>query len=511
MSASLLEKICSADNLPSLPAAAIEVLQLTRAEDVEPEDIARVIQKDPALTAKILKVANSPMFGLSCEIGSVSRAIMLLGLRTVKVMALSFSLVDKFGEHRKGEFDYPKYWRRSLTHAVASKLIGGHLHQVRRDECFVGGLLADVGMLAACRCVPEKYREVLARQASAPGPIQAIEQEMLGLTHAQISAALLRKWSLPALLCDAVAAHHGEGIDELGDRTRLLASVLYAGALIADLFCGDVQRSELDPVKARCGELVSLPAGALECVLDEVAPHVTEASSLFNLEIGESISYEDLRTGAMMQLAALSITAEMERAQASSRAEQAQQELERVNERAAIDALTQIANRRAFDEALEEAIQNSHARHAPLALIMADVDHFKQFNDTYGHQAGDEVLRQVAGCIRDVVRNRGFVARYGGEEFAVIGSGLTPSAVQVVAEQIRGAIEARIFMHQGTALRVTVSLGAAVVDAGPVSLSNGQMIEAADRQLYAAKRNGRNRVAITREVAGALCATPASA
>lgn len=497
MSSAILDRVLASSSLPSMPLVALKVLELTQQEDVSVNEIAGVIEKDPALTAKLLQTANSPMFGLAKTVGSIQQATVILGLRTVKVMALSFSLVDALQESQGGEFDYRTYWQRSLTTAVVSKLIAQQHGGTRTDECLVGGLLSDIGMLAAHQCIGDKYNSVVKKYAANPQPIQEIEAEVLGLTHARISSEMLRKWSLPDMLCDAVGAHHGEGLDSLEQRTKLLASVMYASSSIAELFCGDVERWRHQEVKEYCLKLTSISSEALEQVLEEVHTNVSEMASLFKIEIGESVSYETLRTQAMMQLANISMSAEMDRAAADNRAEQAKQELKEVSEKAAIDGLTNIANRQAFDENLKNTLEKAQEDGVAVGLIMMDIDHFKKLNDTYGHQAGDEALRQVGQCLRTVCREPAIAARYGGEEFAIILAETTARALQTMAEYIRQEIEKIHFDYDNKPIQFTASLGAAHIDLKLEAATPKEIIERADECLYDAKHNGRNRVEIT--------------
>jgi diguanylate cyclase (GGDEF)-like protein len=123
---------------------------------------------------------------------------------------------------------------------------------------------------------------------------------------------------------------------------------------------------------------------------------------------------------------------------------------------------------------------------------MSDIDHFKSYNDTYGHQAGDAVLKEVSRVIAENVRDIDFAARYGGEEFAVIITGVGKSQAAGVAEHIRGTLEARRFTFNGAATKVTASFGVAEFP-GEASISS-QLVRAADERLYKAKKSGRNRV-----------------
>ena len=331
---SLEKKVLAADSLPTLPVVAIKVLELTQMPDVSVNEIARVVQNDPALAARILKLANSSMFGMPKKIASIQQAMVILGLRTVKVMVLSFSLVECFSGRKKGDFDFAKYWRRSLSMAVGAKRLADAASDARRDEAFVGGLLADLGMVASYRYAPQEYRPVLEAYAAGTVPIQEVELAQLGMTHACLTGRLLSHWSLPELLCDAVAAHHGENIESLPKRTGQLASLLWAAAMIADLFCGDVDSTKLNEVKERCVELTGVAPAALESVLKELDSRVTETASLFALDIGQTTSYEEIRTRAMAQLAVMSVDAELERVEATRREEDARQELEELSDQA---------------------------------------------------------------------------------------------------------------------------------------------------------------------------------
>ena len=308
---------------------------------------------------------------------------------------------------------------------------------------------------------------------------------------------MLRKWSLPDMLCDAVAAHHGEGLESLDERTRLLASVMYASASLADLFCGDVAGAQLDKVKAHCLSLVSISPDALEQTLDEVHTNVNEMAALFKVQIDESVSYDTLRSQAMMQLANISLTAEMDRAAATNRAEQAQQKLTELSETASTDALTKLANRRVFDEQLDQTMTQAQKERSSVGLIMVDLDHFKKLNDTHGHQAGDEALRRVGQCLNTVCRAPATAARYGGEEFAVILADATVRAMQTMAEKIRQEIESISFEHNRQPIHLTASLGAAHANLKAELETPREIVQRADECLYDAKENGRNRVETT--------------
>jgi diguanylate cyclase len=171
-----------------------------------------------------------------------------------------------------------------------------------------------------------------------------------------------------------------------------------------------------------------------------------------------------------------------------------QENLEAIRYESLNDQLTGLANRKHFDQSLEREAAAAQRRGEPLCLVMCDIDHFKQFNDTHGHQTGDQVLRLVGTAIKGTIKGRDIAARYGGEEFGIILPGTPLQSAVLVADQIRAAIMAKELIKRSTGEslgRITMSFGVAEYREGEQLES---FIERADAGLYASKRNGRNRV-----------------
>jgi diguanylate cyclase len=180
--------------------------------------------------------------------------------------------------------------------------------------------------------------------------------------------------------------------------------------------------------------------------------------------------------------------------QAAAEVQQLREELESARSEALTDALTGLGNRKMFDYALRNAVMQAVESGEPLALIMIDIDHFKNFNDTYGHVVGDQVLRLLAVVLKDAIKGQDTATRYGGEEFAIILPRTSAKDAAKLAETIRQRVMSKSMVHRKTGEQ----LGRVSVSAGVTGLEAGEpmrkFIERADRALYQAKRSGRNRV-----------------
>ena len=170
-------------------------------------------------------------------------------------------------------------------------------------------------------------------------------------------------------------------------------------------------------------------------------------------------------------------------------------DLENIRQEALTDGLTGLANRKSFDTSIDEIQLTARTEDKPFSLMMMDIDHFKTFNDNYGHQVGDQVIRLVSRTLIDGVKGRDIAARYGGEEFAVILPETPLEGAVRVAETLRVAIADKEIVNRSTGNK----LGQITVSIGVAEYSDGEtvhdMIERADEALYAAKHNGRNQVA----------------
>ena len=250
--------------------------------------------------------------------------------------------------------------------------------------------------------------------------------------------------------------------------------------------------SHLDAQHAR--EALERVRALTERVAENVGAHTTRVQEISDEISAKTATSQGGESGddilaSISQLFAANEKMHEQLAQAENRMKEQAEEIESQVTIARTDALTGIDNRRAFDDDLQQCVNNWHRLKTPFSMLILDVDHFKKFNDTHGHQAGDEVLKGVARAIADCTRDVDLVSRYGGEEFAVIFPGTDLEAAKIVAEKARSAIESSVFHYQQTELSVRASLGIAQALDDETGAS---LVKRADTALYLAKERSRN-------------------
>jgi diguanylate cyclase (GGDEF)-like protein len=521
MNDQLAAKIKAAPNLPSVPAIAFEVLDLAQKPEADIAEIARAISKDPALSGKILRTVNSSFYGRSHNVGTISHALVILGLQSVKTLVLGFSLVAHLSKDRPKCFDHVAYWKRSVTAATAARALASRINLVQQEEAFLASLLSDIGMLALDQVLGASYGQVCAAVASHAALCPA-EQAAFGATHAEAGGLLAEMWKLPVMLAVPIASHHVPAA-VIDTPLRKLAELVYVAGRCADIYVDPDAAPAIADVRATCARQYGLSDADCDAVIAEIGKRTQEAAGLFEIKIGSTEEYDEILKRANATLVELTLRTQQQAkslaAQAtklSARASTLQQRNAQLQRQATTDALTGLSNRARFDQFLDEQLRRASAAGArapgPLALLILDLDHFKQVNDRFGHQAGDAVLRAVGRVLQTVTRASDLAARYGGEELALVLPDTPRAAAVKIAETLRRSIAARAVPVGSAHVRVTASIGLAVWEPGSPLVTPAHLIRAADLAVYSAKGAGRNRVKIFKlDQAAPASASPASA
>lgn len=240
MSEPTFEELKTLGSLPTPTGVGMQILRMTQQEEFSTEEVGRVISTDPALAGRLLALANSAESGVAEPITSINEAMMRLGIRAVRNVALGLSLVSGYREGTCAAFDYDCFWARSLARAVAAQRLAHALRVGGSAEAYILGLLANIGTLALASVYPNAYGELLVSpDVSSPEDLVQAEERRFAIDHRRISNGMLRDWGLPEGF--SRAARHYEEYDlvaapsGLSDTTALLrAADVVAGLMVAD-------------------------------------------------------------------------------------------------------------------------------------------------------------------------------------------------------------------------------------------------------------------------------------
>lgn len=597
------------DRLPSPNGVALAIMEMWEDDATTIQQLARLVQADPALSGRLLKLANSAAMG-SRPVSAIPEAIVRVGMQTVGQLAVAFSLIDDQHQGLCTAFDYDQYWSHCLLMAVLSRGLARETRLAPPEDLFACGLLSRIGILALATIYPEQYGQLLA---SDPDDFVAAEKHQFGVDHNELSEALMIDFRVPPELAEPARYHEepAQSNFDLNSRPFKLSTLLHLAYRLANMALQTgPDRSRQAVVSQSFAAKIGLKEDQLGAVFDRGIEEWQEWSKLFELPARTAKSFEestaasdgseprdskplraylinlgDQADSMNQRLTALGlmtkpfqddkealqisldlkadvyfipgvdqklcrlirstewgnsvyliavlpsadqalkiecftagaddvISVEISDEELSARLRPARRflnlekawrkdrsELTRTARELALahrqqqilsltDQLTDLPNRRAAMQSLQQAWSQSTREKTPLAVLMIDLDHFKEINDRYGHAAGDTVLRAVAEALKTSARDNEVVGRLGGEEFVLIASNASLKDLIIAGERMRRSLEAAVIEHESNRVSLTASMG--IAQREDVFVEAGEVLSAADKALYAAKSAGRN-------------------
>lgn len=475
-------------NFPSPPGVATHIIELARDPDIEMSKVAKALSMDSALSTKVLRIANSPLYAQRRKSENLRQALVVLGLNATLTLALSFSLVKSLRAGKANGISYPLYWRRALLAATAARALADARHHKMAEEIFLAALLQDIGMLALDKAVPDLYRggEELQRNHLA---LAELEKNRLQTDHAEIGGWLMRAWNLPERLHVAIGHSHRVGLGPTSDTAEIFDRCVSLSGLVADLFLLDAEHRQFAATALAAERSLQLDKMAFGQVLGTIGAMIPETEAIFETDLLAKQHPELILEQARDVLMLRSLHALREINTLRAVAESSTSRALELEEETRRDALTGVYNRAYLDQVLTREFENATRHKWPLSIAFADLDDFKSINDRFGHQAGDRILQATARILRGNTRETDMIARYGGEEFVIVLPATDLSAAILVAERVRGLVASSEFPHR----KLTISIGVARLDpeAGTKAL-----VQTADNGLYRAKASGRNKVVV---------------
>lgn len=261
--------------LASLPEVCVRVNEMVDDPRSSAADIGRVISRDTALTAQLLRMANSAFYNFPSKVDTISRAVTVVGERELRYLVLALSAVRTFAQIPVEMINMASFWRHSVYCGVMARLVASHCHVLHSERLFVAGLLHDLGKLVMMNRAPEQEKIALAQSDAGEKELHIAEQELFGFDHAEVGSILLRQWNIPAALCETVACHHDISKAE---EARLDAAVVHIANVVAnraelpDDYAGPLP--EVDPM---AWEITGLSEEKMVEIADEAAPLFAES------------------------------------------------------------------------------------------------------------------------------------------------------------------------------------------------------------------------------------------
>jgi len=498
MEAPIREWIERGKNLPVFSGTIVNVLRLTNSPDSNVSQIAEYIKRDISLTAAILRISNSPAFGLYNKVATIDQAIMFLGFKTVRNLAIGLAVLNIFPVNEK--YFLSRVWQRSILTALAARELCASAG--KKEDAFTIGLLHDIGLLAFYVYDKNKAIDILKKDENTGKMDLDNEKNHIGINHVEAGRLLAERWKLPEEITHLMINHHKEPQSDLFDPSNgNLFRVIYLASMAGDVFYLGNKSENIQKFKDGCLKFLGMPADEANQLLKNIHPRLLEVAKSLNVTIESGYTYEDIMARINEELLNITIANEatmyhmtdaMEREKILAvKLEEANLNLKKM---ASKDPLTGLFNRQFLNKLLERQWILSRQYNFPLSVIMADIDNFKAINDTYGHQTGDMVLKIIARVLSKNLRKNDYLARYGGEEFifvlpqtALIDSYNT--AQRVIAEVRKEVIP----LGNNRKLSVTISCGVstALPDKKPERIES--LIQRADAALYEAKSSGKDR------------------
>ncbi len=493
-------------NFPSPPGVASRIIELARDPDIEMGKVAKALSMDSALSTKVLRIANSPLYAQRRKSENLRQALVVLGLNATLTLALSFSLVTSLRSGKSNGISHPFYWRRALLAATAARALADALRQPLAEEISLAALLQDVGILALDKAVPDLYRGGETLQRDHRG-LSAVEKKRLQADHAEIGAWLMRTWNMPDRLHQAIRHSHRIDLAPSREPSQIFDRCVALSGLVADLFLLEPEQRQFAETAQSAERSLGMDKMAFGQVLGTVGSMIAETEAIFETDLLAEQHPDLILEQARDVLMLRSLHALREINTLRSVAESSATRALELEEETRRDAMTGVYNRSYLDQILTREFEHATRHKWPLSIAFADLDNFKTINDRFGHQAGDRILQATARILRGNTRETDLIARYGGEEFVAVLPATDADTARTICERIVKAFRSTAHVIGSDRAQVTISIGCATHGAQTSFSTTADFVNAADQALYTAKMRGRDRsVPFDRQIPAALAA-----
>lgn len=487
---SLRERLRAQRDLPSPTQVATAILALARHSDVDLAQLATQIEQDPALAAKILRIANSAFYSQRRPSHSLHQALIIIGLNAALTLALSFSLLSPLQALQPTGIDYRHFWRRALLAATAARAFGEQLRPGEGENIFLAALLQDLGVLMLDRVEPGFYSEL--QRPSAHADWIAYEMERLGQDHSHFTALALQAWNLPAHLVSIAAASHTPSALPAPSVEGRFARCLALGSDLAEAMLAGEHARDLPLLGLRAQRLLSLEPSQCNAIIERTIGLLPQAETLFDTCVLRSEEADLLLAQARELLTQRSLQALQQISSLQAAADALQTRTEQAEDISRRDPASGAFNRSYLEQQLQLEFAQSCAQRRDLSIVVIDLGRLPQ-SSAPGQPECDDALHRCVQPLQGCVRNSDLLARHDHTQFIAVLPGADAKVARQIAQRMLASLNTS--HPPGTApVSLEISLGVASHDATHRWPTVQALMEAADNALYTAKLRGRNRV-----------------
>ena len=281
METDIVELVKGVGGLVTLPDVFIRINRLVEDPDSTVGDIAKAVSQDPSFTMRLLRVANSPLYGLSSTVDTVTKAVTIIGTSQIRSLALSTSIASTFEGLPNDLVSMENFWRHSLYCALAARILAKQARKCDIEAVFTAGLLHDIGELVIFNRLSAQAKEVLLLVLDNVDelPVYEAEWQIMGFDHAKVGGELARQWRLPPLLEECIAYHHQIRSAQRYPREAAMVHIANILALMAEV--DSLDPADVPPIDPQAWEVTGLDDSIVEAVVREAQAEITEAENLF--------------------------------------------------------------------------------------------------------------------------------------------------------------------------------------------------------------------------------------
>jgi diguanylate cyclase (GGDEF)-like protein len=464
----LERKLTESRALPALPEVARRILGLLGDRIVDPAEVTSILGNEAALAADVLKLVNSPVYGLTRELGSLREAVPYLGAKAVTSSALCFSVVRTL--RTGGTPSAPdQLWRCLLMNALAARRLANEVGGWEAEQALLTGLVSDCGSLLLYRLAPE-YPYLIARFFEGESDLLELERANIETDHMRIGSLLLERWGFPSQLRLTVGAHHEPSNLPPGSHAELCARILTGAWLCVRALSVPGFAVETAVLDRHLSTLLGIPTAVAHAIASELPDELRETALLFEIPADAQRSHEDLLQQANQLLGELAVSLRT----ASMRAEDEEGDdgfdyaaiLEQLQDDVTHEERTELLTRDSFDALLGAFHRRARQTHASLGLLILEIEDTKGIEERLGADGVDAVFAEIRNRFLALTRRTDQFARFGPAQIALLAPNCPPHALQNAAERLLAAVEGEAVEagSEQVQCRAAIGLAATVPD-----------------------------------------------